>query len=61
MLITSSLTQITPLVVVRAIILNGIGGIVFGWLFWKKGFELAIITHFTADVFLINFVAPEQR
>jgi membrane protease YdiL (CAAX protease family) len=52
--ITASLTKITPLVVGRAVILNGIGGIVFGWLFWKKGLESAIIAHFTTDIFLLT-------
>jgi len=50
---TATVTQITPLVVTRAIILNGIGGLVFGWLYWKKGLEYAILAHFTTDVVLI--------
>lgn len=54
--ITASLTTITPIVVSRAIFLNGIGGIVFGWLFWKKGLEAAIIAHFTTDVFLLTLL-----
>lgn len=54
--ITASLTQITPLVIARAIILNGIGGIIFGWLFWKKGLESAMIAHFMTDVFLLTLL-----
>lgn len=54
--ITASLTTITPLVVVRAIVLNGIGGVVFGWLFWKRGLESAIIAHFTTDIFLLTLL-----
>lgn len=54
--ITSSLTQITPLVILRAVILNGIGGVVFGWLFWKKGLESAMIAHFTTDIFLLTLL-----
>lgn len=50
--ITSGLAAITPVVVLRAIILNGIGGIIFGWLYWKKGLEAAMISHFSADIFL---------
>lgn len=34
---------------VRAITLNGLAGIVFGWLYWKKGFEAAVLAHFAAD------------
>ncbi len=52
--ITAAVTAITPIVVMRAIILNGIGGVVFGWLYWKKGLEAAIIAHFTADIFLLT-------
>jgi|SRR5690554_4489888 len=33
---------------------NSIGGIIFGWLYWKKGLETAMIAHiFTHIVFLI--------
>lgn len=52
--ITAALTTITTMVVLRAIILNGIGGVVFGWLFWKRGFESAMIAHFAADVLLLT-------
>lgn len=50
--ITSSVVSITPMVIFRAILLNGIGGVVFGWLYWKKGLESAIISHFFADIIL---------
>lgn len=48
--ITGGLAAITPVVVLRAIVLNGIAGIVFGWLYWKKGLESAMLSHFTADI-----------
>lgn len=54
--ITASVTQITPIVVARAVVLNGIAGIVFGWLFWKKGLESAMIAHFTADIVLLTLL-----
>ncbi|MBU1445707.1 CPBP family intramembrane metalloprotease [Patescibacteria group bacterium] len=50
--ITSALITITPLVIFRALLLNGIGGIVFGWLYWKKGLEPAMIAHFSADIII---------
>ncbi len=50
--ITSELMTLTPLVIFRAILLNGIGGVIFGWLYWKKGLESAIIAHFSADIIL---------
>lgn len=50
--ITGTITTITPLVIFRAVLLNGVGGIVFGWLYWKKGLESAMIGHFSADIVL---------
>ena len=50
--ITGTITSITPLIIVRAVLLNGIGGIIFGWLYWKKGLESAMISHFSADIVL---------
>lgn len=50
--ITGALTAITPMVVIRAIVLNGVGGVIFGWLYWKKGLESSMISHFTADICL---------
>jgi len=49
---TATFMKITPLVVIRGIALNGIAGIAFGWLYWKKGLEAAIISHFSADIIL---------
>ena len=49
---TARFIGITPLVVVRAILLNGIAGIVFGWLYWKKGLESAMVSHFSADIII---------
>jgi membrane protease YdiL (CAAX protease family) len=50
--ITGFITSITPIVVIRAVLLNGVAGIVFGWLYWKKGLESAMISHFSADIVL---------
>jgi len=49
---TAMLTTLTPLVIFRALLLNGIGGIVFGWLYWKKGLEASMIAHFSTDITL---------
>lgn len=45
-------TTLTPLLITRVIILNSVGGIIFGWLYWKKGLESAMIGHFSADIVL---------
>lgn len=49
---TAAVMDIKAIVVIRAILLNGVGGIVFGWLFYKKGLEHAMISHFSADIVL---------
>lgn len=43
---------VTPYLVVRSLLLNGLAGIVFGWLYWRRGLEAAMLSHFTADVTL---------
>ena len=35
-----------------ALIMNGIIGILFGWLYWRYGLESAIVSHFAADIIL---------
>jgi membrane protease YdiL (CAAX protease family) len=54
---TAQITPLTGLVITRAIILNGIGGIIFGWLYWKKGLESAMIAHFSADI-VLHIITP---
>jgi len=54
---TAAITTLSPLVIFRAILLNGIGGVVFGWLYWKRGFESAMIAHFSADI-VIHVIFP---
>ena len=43
---------ITIFVVLRTVMLNTIGGLLFGWLFWHRGFEYSVIAHFCADFVL---------
>lgn len=38
---------ITPLVVIAALLLNGLAGLVFGWLYWRRGIEAAMAAHFS--------------
>jgi hypothetical protein len=49
--------DMTLLLTLRIILLNAVGGIIFGWLYWKKGFEAAVIAHFTADICLHVVIA----
>jgi hypothetical protein len=43
---------LTPLVISRAIVLNGVGGVIFGWLYWTRGLESAMVAHFSTDIVL---------
>jgi len=49
---TSGLTAITPAIIVRAVLMNGVAGVAFGWLYWKKGLESAMIAHCSCDIAL---------
>lgn len=51
----AAITTLTPLIIGRIIVLNAIGGIIFGWLYWKKGLESAMISHFSTDIVLHVF------
>jgi hypothetical protein len=41
---------INLLVVISTLVLNGIGGLLLGWLFWTFGLESAILAHILADI-----------
>jgi hypothetical protein len=43
---------LNTLVISRAIVLNGLLGVAFGWLYWTRGLESAVIGHFSADIVL---------
>jgi len=45
-------TPLTLPLVARAIVLNSIAGIVFGWLFWRRGLEAAMVSHGAAALVL---------
>ena len=49
---TALLVPLTPLVILRAIVLNGVAGIAFGYLYFTRGLESAMISHFSADLVL---------
>jgi len=49
---TALLIPLTPLVIIRAVVLNGFVGIACGWLYQTRGLESAMIAHFSADIVL---------
>ncbi len=40
----------TPPLIAVVLLLNGLGGLLFGWLFWRWGLPYAILSHIAADV-----------
>jgi membrane protease YdiL (CAAX protease family) len=44
--------KLTGVVIARTFVLNGLAGLVFGWLYWKYGLESAMVAHFSADIVL---------
>lgn len=48
----STLVPLTTLVVIRTVVLNAVGGVIFGWLYQTRGLESAMIAHFSADIVL---------
>jgi hypothetical protein len=54
---------LNPLVVASTLVLNGIGGLAFGWLFWTFGLESAMLAHILADIIqhaMIPFVTMQN-
>jgi hypothetical protein len=47
---TAAVVKVTPLLIVRAILLNGIVGVATGYLFWTYGLEAAMLAHFSGDI-----------
>ncbi len=48
---TAAIVPLTPLVIIRAILLNGIAGSAFGWLFWQYSLEAAMLSHVSFHAF----------
>jgi hypothetical protein len=46
----SAIAPLSALTVARVIVLNAIGGIVFGWLYWRRSLEAAMVAHATVHV-----------
>ena len=47
---TMQVLPLTPLVVSRSLVLNGLGSLVFAYQYWRHGLEAAMITHFSTDI-----------
>ncbi len=54
----AGMVTLTPLIVFRTVLLNALGGLLFGWLFWRRNLETAMVAHAAGHVgfFVINVV-----
>lgn len=46
----AALAPLTPAIVARAVVLDGVAGVLFGWLYWRRGLVPAMTAHAVADV-----------
>ena len=42
----------TPIFILRTVLLNGVVGVICGWLYFTRGLESSMISHFSADIVL---------
>lgn len=48
--VVSAVAPLTAAVVTRTVALNALAGIAFGWLFWRRSLEAAMLAHMAAHV-----------
>jgi membrane protease YdiL (CAAX protease family) len=48
----AAIWPLTAMVVFRTLLLNAVAGLAFGWLYWRRGLESAMLAHFCADLVL---------
>lgn len=54
----AAMVTLTPLIVLRTVLLNALGGVLFGWLLWRRNLETAMVAHAATHVgFLVVNVA----
>jgi membrane protease YdiL (CAAX protease family) len=53
---TARIAPLNPLIISRALILNGLAGLLFGVLFFNNGLEFAVLAHFVVDVLIHVFL-----
>jgi hypothetical protein len=55
--VAALIMPLTPITILSTIGLNGLAGIVFGWLYKKYGLEGAMLAHFSADI-VLHVITP---
>lgn len=46
--------DLTPVLVARTVLLNGVAGVLFGWLYWRRSLEAAMVSHAAFHVPLVT-------
>lgn len=46
----AAVSPLTTALLARTLVLNSLAGIAFGWLYWRRGLEAAMVAHFSADL-----------
>jgi membrane protease YdiL (CAAX protease family) len=57
----AQLGPISAIVTARTVSLNAVGGVAFGWLYWRRGLLSAMLAHFCADIVLLVIVPIGSR
>jgi membrane protease YdiL (CAAX protease family) len=54
----ASIVEPTPVMIFRTVLLNALGGLVFGWLYWRHSLEVAMVSHaaFHVGLFVLRIV-----
>ena len=55
-LLANLVEELSPSIVIFVLLLNGFIGVIYGWLYWRRGLLAAMIAHFSTD--LIIHVVP---
>jgi membrane protease YdiL (CAAX protease family) len=45
---------LTPALIARTVLLNAIAGILFGWLYWRRSLETAMVAHASFHIPLLG-------
>ncbi|WP_456277030.1 CPBP family glutamic-type intramembrane protease [Bacillus sp. AK128] len=48
--------ELTPIVVVRVLVMNGLLGMFYGYLYWKQGLIYGMISHMSSHIFLYGII-----
>ena len=49
----AQLVSLTPALIARTVLLNAVAGVLFGWLYWRRSLEAAMVAHASFHVPLL--------